>query len=126
MNMRTMNQRCAAPVNQATTGQRAWGRPRMNILRTNEFLELQFAVPGYKKDDFDIRMEGQHLIVAANPTQNAEVKYERKEFGIVPFEHTFKLGDQIEQNEIDARVEDGMLLLKLKVTQPFRREIPVA
>lgn len=125
MIMRTMNQRCATPVNQSTV-QKTWGRPRMNILRTNELIEMQFAVPGYKKDDFEIRMEGQQLIVAAKPTLNAAEKFERKEFGVVPFEHTFKLGDQIEHNEIDAKVEHGMLTLKLKVTQPLRREIPVA
>lgn len=123
--MRTMNQRCVNPASH-TNAQRTWGRPRMNILRTNEFLELQFAVPGYKKEDFDIRVEGQHLMVASKPLQNAPEKFERKEFGVVPFEHAFKLGDQIEQNEIDAKVEDGVLTLKLKVTQPLRRDIPVA
>lgn len=102
-------------------------RPAMNIRQDENQLEIQFAVPGFRKDELTIRVEEQVLIVEGKPANAPEVNgFVRREFRAAAFEHRIRLHDRIDGEAILARVEDGILHVTLGLKQPLRRDIAVA
>lgn len=95
--------------------------PAVNVLNTDDEFIVEMAVPGLKKDDFDINLDNQLLSISAEIySENEEKKdnYTRREFGYSSFKRTFSLPETVETEKINAKYEDGLL----KVTLPKRDE----
>lgn len=92
--------------------------PPYNIVKSNENLyEIQIAVSGFKRDDLDIIMEHQELIIRGDIKQKEEnVSYLHKGLAFRKFEHKFKLSENVIVNT--AFVEDGILYIKLEHVIP--------
>lgn len=90
--------------------------PAVNIIEQPESFVLQLAAPGYSKNDFDIKVEKDSLVISAKATERKteNVNYTRCEFGFEAFERSFKLGKAIDSSKIDASYENGVLALTLK------------
>ncbi len=101
-------------------------RPAMNIREENQNIELQFVIPGFRREDLTIKVEDQHLIITGQPRKEEINGYVRREFRPAPFEKRFKLTDRVAQDAINAKVEDGILHVTIGLTEPIRREIAVA
>lgn len=57
--------------------------PAVNSFEHTEYLELQVAAPGLKKEDFELHVEGDVLTISANVSlenESEEIKVKRKEF----------------------------------------------
>ncbi|HEY9000717.1 MAG TPA: Hsp20/alpha crystallin family protein [Mucilaginibacter sp.] len=106
--------------------------PSVNVRDKKNHYELEVAAPGYKKDDFKISTEkGLISISAETSSEKKEEKedYLRQEFSCSSFTRTFSLPEDVEDDKINARYDNGVLTIELKKTaKPVaaKKEIKVA
>ena len=100
-----------------------WGNmltvPAVNIMEEKENFKLSLAVPGMKKDDFKIDIEGDMLTISAETKEEKvekEGKFTRNEYNFSSFRRSFTIPDGIKKDKIDARYEDGVLKIFLPKT----------
>jgi HSP20 family protein len=115
----------AKPWNEWFDGGGLLGRtmtmPAVNINETKDDYNVSLAVPGMKKDDFNIDMEGNMLTISCEKEEKKEEKekkFTRKEYNYTSFSRSFTLPDEINRDKIEAKYEDGLL----KVVLPKKEE----
>ncbi|MBV6440745.1 MAG: hypothetical protein EPGJADBJ_02417 [Saprospiraceae bacterium] len=107
-------------------------QPAVNIVETDEAFKLEFAAPGYDKQDFSVNVENDFLTVSASrETKNEEQneRYTRREFSVTSFKHSFKLPKTVNQEAIAAVYENGILnvtLGKKEEAKPVVKTIQIA
>lgn len=90
--------------------------PKVNIRETKDDYFVDMAVPGFKKEDFNIDLDNDALSISAEQKvddENTEDNFTRREFGYASFKRTFTLPDSIEDSKIKAKYEDGILSIQL-------------
>lgn len=90
--------------------------PAVNIAETKDDYELEFNVPGRKKEDFKITVDKNILTVSfeKKEEQKEEGKqFIKREFVTQSFKRSFTLDEKINTEDINAKYEDGLLLLTL-------------
>ena len=90
--------------------------PKVNIKESVDGYTLEMAVPGFKKSDFVIDLENDHLSISTEvKTEEEQTKdnYTRKEYGYASFKRTFILPDTVEEDKIEATYTDGILSLNI-------------
>ncbi len=95
--------------------------PAVNIKENEKDFELELAVPGRKKEDFNIEIDNNVLTISSEMKSENEVKednYTRKEFGFTSFRRAFTLPETIDEDKIKADYVDGLL----RFTLPKRKE----
>ncbi|KGO92914.1 Hsp20/alpha crystallin family protein [Flavobacterium subsaxonicum] len=93
--------------------------PAVNIKETEQFFALELVAPGFKKEDFNIEVDDKLLTISSEVKKEtteaeAEVKFTKREFVKASFKRSFTLPDTINEQEINAAYQDGIL----KVTLP--------
>jgi len=104
-------------------------RAAINILEYDDRFELKIAIPGFAKDNFEIRVEEDHLKVGFKlPEDNtAQVKnFVRREFTYESFDRSWELTDDIDQESIQANYEGGILQLTLGKKEAAKKPAPKA
>lgn len=111
-----------------TTNGDLWGNvlsvPAVNIVEAKDAFNISLAVPGMKKDDFNIDLEGNMLTISSETKEEKEEKderYTRKEYNYSSFSRTFTLPEGVIKDKIDAKYEDGVLKLMLPKTEEARK-----
>lgn len=97
--------------------------PKANILKRESGYEIELAVPGFSKSDFQIRLEGKVLEIAGKRQETEEGQYARREFYLPSFERRFVLADHLRAKDPEARYENGILKIFLPVEPPRRVEV---
>jgi HSP20 family protein len=90
--------------------------PAANIRETDKSFELELAAPGFTKKDFNLSIENDCLIVSAEKKEEKEQKesnYTRREFGYQSFSRSFNFPANANEEDINARYEDGVLKLSI-------------
>jgi HSP20 family protein len=90
--------------------------PSVNITEDKDEYSVSLAVPGMKKDDFKIDVNGNMLTISCAKDETKEEKdkkYTRKEYSYSSFSRSFTLPDEVNREKIDARYEDGLLKISL-------------
>lgn len=98
--------------------------PAVNIFETTDDYQLEFNVPGRKKEDFKITVDKNILTVSfeKKEEQKQETKqFIKREFVMQSFKRSFTLDEKINSDDINARYEDGILFLTL----PKKEEVKV-
>lgn len=97
-----------------------WGKtmniPAVNITEHKDEYQVSLAVPGMKKDDFKIDLDGNMLTISSEKEESKEEKekkFTRKEYNYSSFSRSFTLPEEINQEKIEARYEDGVLKIAL-------------
>src|ERR1700693_939430 len=90
--------------------------PNTDVYETEDALTVIMEVPGVEKKDLDVRLENDVLRVEG---QIDFTKYEGldplyTEYNIGHFARAFTLSSKIDQQQINAQIEDGVLTLTLK------------
>ena len=90
--------------------------PSVNISEDRNQYTVSLAAPGLKKDDFDIRVEGNMITISSEKEEKKEekdVRYTRHEYSYSSFSRSFTLPDDVNQEKIDASYNEGVLSLSL-------------
>jgi HSP20 family protein len=96
--------------------------PSVNITENKDQYNVSLAVPGMKKDDFKIDVEGNILTISCEKDETKEEhekRYTRKEYSYSSFSRSFTLPDEVNREKIDARYEEGLL----KISLPRKEEV---
>lgn len=91
--------------------------PAVDIAEENDQYDIQVSIPGMKKSDFNLEISDGRLTISGE--RKMEEKKEGKNFHSVEthygsFSRSFYLPEDVEQGNISAKYEDGLL----KVTLP--------
>jgi len=113
-------------MNQLLEQTRAWPReeeavtaawtPAIDIYETGEAIVLKAELPGVKRDDIDIQVHDNMLILKGERKFEKEVKeenYLRVERSYGAFHRSFTLPALVQQDKIKAVLKDGVLELTL-------------
>jgi HSP20 family protein len=93
--------------------------PAINVIENEKEYEVELAAPGLTKEDFQIHVdnEGNLRIAMEKKTENKEGKkhgrYLRREFSYEKFAQTLLLPDDVDQEKIEAKMENGVLNVHL-------------
>lgn len=93
--------------------------PAVNVLDNDTCFEVEFSVPGFTKEDFEISIDNRVLTVKAKHEHRDEEKkknYARKEFTTRSFSKSFTLPENVNSDAIEASYLDGILELVLPKT----------
>jgi HSP20 family protein len=97
-----------------------WGRvlnvPAVNITEQKDSYLVSLAAPGMKKEDFKIDVDGNMLTISSEKEETKEEKekrFTRKEYNYSSFSRSFTLPEEVNQEKIDAKYEDGVLKISL-------------
>ena len=91
--------------------------PSINIKEKDEQFIIEVAIPGLTKDDFDINIDNNILIISSNNQQKNEEKqanYTKREFCFSEFKRSFTLPDTANLDEISANYDNGILTISIQ------------
>ena len=90
--------------------------PGTDIFETEDALTVVMEVPGVDKEAVDISVENQVLKVEAkiDPSKYEGMEPLYTEYNVGHFARSFALSNKIDQQQISAKLEDGVLTLTLK------------
>jgi len=95
--------------------------PAVNIKDLDAQFEIELAVPGMKKSDFEIEVEDGLLSISSSLEEEQVTekgKFTRREFSYNSFKRTFAIPESVDPSNIEAQYSDGVLQLRL----PKRKE----
>ena len=80
--------------------------------------ELDVDLPGFKKDEINVEFENGYLTISAakgldKDEQDKKGKYIRRERYAGAMQRSFYVGDEVTQEDIKAKFEDGILRLSI-------------
>jgi len=86
--------------------------PPANVIETNKDYKVDLSVPGMKREDFHIDVEDGVLTITSEKEEEKKEEdknYRRREFSYNSFCRTFPLPDNVDENNINAKYDNGML-----------------
>lgn len=98
--------------------------PAVNIMENKDDFKITMAIPGMKKEELNIDIEGNMLTVSAETKlekQNKEGKFTRKEYNYSSFSRSFTLPEGVMMDKIAALYENGELTLTLPKTEEIKK-----
>lgn len=99
------------------------GFMRTDIREKEGCYELSVELPGFEKNEIKISLENGYLTVSAKRSEkeSEEGKYLRKECHM-SCQRSYYVGDDVEQENIKAKYEQGMLTLTVPKLSPKKLE----
>jgi len=113
------------PANWGKDAQNTLSVPAANIHETTDAYHVELNAPGRNKEDFSINVDNGLLTISYQKKETEEKKdYKtiRKEFGYRSFKRSFSLDEKINAAGIQAKYENGVLLILL----PKKEEVKAA
>jgi HSP20 family protein len=109
-----------------------FNRPAANIIDNEKDFNIELAVPGMAKDDFNINLEDDIMTISVERKEE-EVKedknFTRREFRYDEFSRSFSLPDIVDQEKIKADYQNGVLSVMLPKSEEAKvkgREIKIS
>lgn len=104
-------------------GNKSWmaAVPPVNVVDKKGEFEVEIAVPGMKKEDFQVTCENGYLTIKAEKEERKEEKektYTRREYNYNSFERSFLLPETVKNEQVKAKYENGVL----KISIPKKEE----
>ncbi len=95
--------------------------PKVNVITNDETVVIEAELAGYKKDEIDIEVKEGVLTISGGASQLNEqtdkVVYLLRELKRSSFSRSFKLGDQLDASEVDAKFDNGLLTITIQKLQ---------
>ena len=102
---------------------------KTDVVENKDGFDVSIDLPGFKKEDVKGEVKDGYLIITASTKQNKEEKnkdgkYIRKERYSGTCQRSFYVGEDITQEDIKAKFEDGVLKLEIpkKEAKPEGKE----
>ena len=98
---------------------------KTDVKETENGYELDIDLPGYKKEDIKAELKDGYMTISAQSSKNEDEKdkdgkYIRRERYYGNCSRTFYVGDDVTQEDIKAKFEDGIL----KIAVPKKEAKP--
>lgn len=108
------------------------GKHARNIMKTDireldKSYEMDIDLPGFKKDDVSVKLENGYLTITAakgldKDEKNDQGVYIRRERYAGQCSRTFYVGEDVKQEDIKAKFEDGILKVTVPKVEPKKVE----
>jgi HSP20 family protein len=99
--------------------------PPVDIEETDDAYVIEAELPGVKREDIDIELEGNELQVSGEVKQR-EGKFRRRTRRVGRFELRVALPDGVDGSAVDAKLDHGVLTVRVpKAEKAQRRKIDV-
>ena len=105
-----------------------YGKHGKNLMKpavreTDSTYELDVDLPGFKKDEIQLKLEDGYLTISAakgvdKDQQDDQGRYIRRERYAGQCSRSFYVGEGVEARDVSARFEDGILRLSLPKAAP--------
>ncbi len=95
--------------------------PKVNITERDDAFNMEMAVPGVNKEDFNINLDHKILTVSSNNEEDSleeNQRFIKKEFSYSTFQRSFTLPESVAEDGISATYVNGIL----KITIPKKEE----
>ncbi len=87
--------------------------PSVNVVESEDAFLIEVAAPGYKKEDFNIELDDDVLVLSTEIEKEKELKegekFTKREFSYQSFKRSFNLPELVEKDQINAKYENGIL-----------------
>lgn len=104
--------------------------PRMNVTENEKAYEVTLEVPGLKKEEIHLEVEGGRLAVwgeKKTETETKDKKYHVREISLGSFRRELVLPDEVDSGKIEAGYDHGHLKITLpKSAEKTARKISVS
>jgi len=107
--------------------------PAVNVVEDDKGYRIDVAVPGLSRKDFRIDLEDEVLTISSENEESKEDKksnYMRREFSYSSFKRSFQLPETIDQENIKAHHDAGILTISLpkmdEVVQKVAKQIEIS
>ena len=99
-------------------GKHAQNMMKTDVRETGNSYELDIDLPGFKKDEISVQLDNGYLSISASKgldkdEENKNGKYIRRERYAGAMNRTFYVGDNLTQQDIQAKFEDGILKISV-------------
>ena len=96
---------------------------KTDVRETDSAYELDVDLPGFKKDEIQLKLEDGYLTISAakgvdKDQQDDQGRYIRRERYAGQCSRSFYVGEGVEARDVSARFEDGILRLSLPKAAP--------
>ena len=94
--------------------------PAVNIREEEKEFVLELAVPGMKREDFNIEVDDNVLTISMerkDEHEESDSGYTRREFKYTNFKRAFTLPETVNEDAIEAQYKDGILRFSLPKKQ---------
>ena len=91
------------------------GMPKTNLYDNGDFFTIRAEVPGFLKNDLNIKIQGNYLELSGKRDSDAIEGYttHRSERSAVNFSRSFTLQSDVDADKVEAKLQNGILELKL-------------
>lgn len=127
--MTGQDQEISAKTGEETRAPERFLRPAVNILEEESGLQLTADLPGASKQTLDIRLDKGILTINAPVARGLPGRPIYSEFEWAPYYRQFQIPNLINQAEVRAEFNNGVLTLhlpKAEAAKPRRIEVTVA
>ncbi|MEM6699321.1 MAG: Hsp20/alpha crystallin family protein [Bacteroidota bacterium] len=116
----------STPKYKSTHSTSANFRPSVNVLENETSFKILMALPGFQREDLSITIEDEVLTITSEKTweQAESDRWTHKEFKLGTFKRSFVLPTNIDANQIEAKVENG--LLEINLAKKAKQTIAIA
>jgi HSP20 family protein len=100
-----------------------FGLPASDVRETDEAYVLSVELPGLKREDIEIQLRGDNLIVSGHKEDeksHAAAPYRISERRFGRFERSFPVPTDVERGRIEASCHDGLLTVRLPKSERSR------
>jgi len=91
--------------------------PKVNVVNEADKVIVEAAVPGLTKDNISIDVDEDNILCIAgekvNTAEQNERNYVCREISKSSFKRSWKLGDNLDRDNIDASVKNGILYITI-------------
>jgi HSP20 family protein len=99
--------------------------PALNIKEKKGEFEIELSAPGFNKKDFEVNIADGCLNIMAKKSESKEEKdenYTRKEFSYNSFEKSLMLPENVTEEKIKAKYENGILKFSLAKKEVSKKQ----
>lgn len=101
--------------------------PAVNVSEDEKGYTIEVAAPGLTRKDFNLEVDDDILTISTGQKESKEEKkenYLRREFNYHTFKRSFRLPETVDQEQIRATHESGILTLSLPKKKEAVQEAP--
>jgi HSP20 family protein len=100
--------------------------PKVNVINRENSVEIDAAIPGMSKNDIHVTVSDGVLTIQGESNQKEnvdDIQYLKREIKRSGFRRSFNLGDNLNQEDIAAEFDNGILTLTIQKLKPAKFKI---